>query len=178
MSKIEWHLEKRFLNELIPHAKNPRIFTDKGLKDLDKSIDKIGMAQPININTDGTILSGHARLLTLKNKGVKEVDVYVPSRELTEKEQEEVLIRMNANNAGEWDFDKLANEWEQLELEDWGLDLNFPAPGLELEDEEPEEVSETQKKLLKCPCCGHVNEAKAFTTYTGNEEDLTNEDTD
>lgn len=123
MSKIEWHIEKRKIDEIKPHPKNPRLFTEKGMKDLDKSISKIGMAQPININIDGTILSGHARLMTLQKKGVQEVDVYVPSRELTEKEQEEVLIRMNANTAGEWDFEKLANEWESLELVDYGFEL-------------------------------------------------------
>lgn len=173
MSKIEWHIEKRKIDEIKPHPKNPRLFTEKGMKDLDKSISKIGMAQPININIDGTILSGHARLMTLQKKGIQEVDVYVPSRELTEKEQEEVLIRMNANVAGEWDFEKLANEWESLELVDYGLEL--PITDIQLEETEIEdEIEGTEKKLLKCPCCGHINEEKAFKNISGG----INEDTE
>lgn len=86
-AKINWHVEKRKISELIPHKENPRIFTEKGMKDLDKSITKIGMAQPINITPDGIILSGHARIEALKGQGVEEVDCYVPDRSLTAKEQ-------------------------------------------------------------------------------------------
>ena len=70
------------------------------------------MAQPVNITTDGVILSGHARVMALKEQGIDEVDVYIPNRELSEKEQHEVLIRMNANIAGIFDWDKAANVFE------------------------------------------------------------------
>ena len=63
---IVWKIEKRKLGDLKPHAKNPRIFTEKGMKDLENSINSIGFMQPINVNTDGTILSGHARAMKLK----------------------------------------------------------------------------------------------------------------
>ena len=86
-AKINWHIEKRKISDLTPHKDNPRIFTEKGMKDLDKSIIKIGMAQPINITIDGIILSGHARIEALKGQGVEEVDCYVPGRKLTAKEQ-------------------------------------------------------------------------------------------
>lgn len=63
--KITWHVETRKVADLKPHPDNPRIFTEKGMKDLKKSISSIGMAQPVNITQDGTILSGHARVLAL-----------------------------------------------------------------------------------------------------------------
>ena len=67
MSKrIIWTIEKRKLGDLKPHPNNPRQFTEKGMKDLENSINSIGFMQPININQDGTILSGHARTLKLK----------------------------------------------------------------------------------------------------------------
>ena len=56
--------------------------------------------QPININQEGTILSGHGRAMKLKQMGETEVDVYVPDRMLTPKQEEEVLVRANANTAG------------------------------------------------------------------------------
>lgn len=146
--KITWSVEKRKLADLKPHEKNPRNFTEKGMKDLEKSINSIGFMQPININIDGTILSGHARAMKLKEMGETEVDVYVPSSALSLKQEEEVLIRANANTAGVWDFDKLANEFELPELTDWGLEI----PNVEtLEIEETvndDDVSEPPVKAI------------------------------
>jgi len=121
--RITWKIEKRKLADLKPHPKNPRQFTEKGMKDLENSINSIGFMQPININQDGTILSGHARTLKLQQMGEIEVDVYVPDRLLTPKQEEEVLVRANANTAGQWDFDILANEFEDFELVEWGLEI-------------------------------------------------------
>jgi hypothetical protein len=121
--RITWKIEKRKLADLKPHSKNPRQFTEKGMKDLENSINSIGFMQPININQDGTILSGHARTLKLKEMGEVEVDVYVPDRMLTPKQEEEVLVRANANTAGQWDFDILANQFEDFELKEWGMDI-------------------------------------------------------
>ena len=52
MKRITWKIEKRKLADLKPHPKNPRQFTEKGLKDLENSINSIGFMQPININQD------------------------------------------------------------------------------------------------------------------------------
>jgi len=123
LKRVSWKIEKRKLADLKPHPKNPRQFTDKGMKDLENSINSIGFMQPININQDGTILSGHARAMKLKQMGEIEVDVYVPDRLLTPKQEEEVLVRANANTAGQWDFDILANEFENFELEEWGMNI-------------------------------------------------------
>jgi len=123
MKRITWKVEKRKLADLKPHPKNPRQFTEKGLKDLENSINSIGFIQPININQDGVILSGHARTLKLKEMGETEVDVYVPDRMLTPKQEDEVLVRANANTAGKWDFDILANEFELDEINEWGLEV-------------------------------------------------------
>jgi site-specific DNA-methyltransferase (adenine-specific) len=133
--RITWKIEKRKLADLKPHPKNPRQFTEKGMKDLENSINSIGFMQPININQDGTILSGHARTLKLQQMGEIEVDVYVPDRLLTPKQEEEVLVRANANTAGQWDWDLLANEFEDFELTEWGLEI----PLIETEELEAKE---------------------------------------
>jgi hypothetical protein len=123
MKRITWKVEKRKLADLKPHPKNPRQFTEKGMKDLENSINSIGFMQPININQEGTILSGHQRAMKLKQMGEIEVDVYVPDRMLTPKQEEEVLVRANANTAGQWDWDILANNFEIEEINDWGLEV-------------------------------------------------------
>jgi DNA modification methylase len=145
--RITWTIEKRKLSDLNPHPKNPREFTEKGMKDLENSINSIGFMQPININQDGTILSGHARAMKLQDIGEKEVDVYVPDRVLTPKQEEEVLIRANANTAGKWDWDLLANDFELDELDDWGLEV----PDLELGEEEPEVEEDEVPEVKKDP---------------------------
>jgi hypothetical protein len=120
--RIKWHVEKRALSSLVPYDKNPRVITEQGLDDLSNSFDEIGFAQPININLDNTILSGHARVQCLKSEDAnQEVDVYVPDRELTAKQEEAVIVRMNKNVAGKWDFDILANEFDLEDLKEWGF---------------------------------------------------------
>lgn len=138
MSRIKWHIEKRRLNELKPYDKNPRIITEQGLNELKGSLDEIGMAQPININVDNTILSGHARYYQLNKEDANQVvDVYVPERQLTAKEEEAVIVRMNKNVAGKWDFDILANDFEIEDLKSWGFtDLELSLDDLNLEEEE------------------------------------------
>lgn len=145
---ITWKIEKRNIEELRGYDKNPRKFTEKGLKDLKKSLQKCGDANIITINADNTVLGGHARLTVMKQLGYKEVDVKVPNRLLNEQEVKEVVIRLNANTAGEWDLDKLQADFELSDLEEWGLDVEFP----ELDEQEVKEVDvpenvETRAKL-------------------------------
>jgi len=139
--RITWKIETRKLVDLKPHPKNPREFTEKGMKDLENSINSIGFMQPININQDGIILSGHARTLKLKQMGETEVDVYVPDRVLTPKQEDEVLVRANANTAGKWDFDILANEFEDFELVEWGLEIPELTPEIDLSLLDEEDLS-------------------------------------
>lgn len=146
---ITWEIEKRNIDDLIGYDKNPRKFTDKGLKDLKKSLQNCGDANIITINADNTVLGGHARLTVMKQLGYKEVDVKVPTKQLTEKQVQEVVVRLNANTAGEWDLDKLQADFELDELQEWGLDIEFNTeeePQEIIEDEVPEEV-ETRAKL-------------------------------
>ncbi len=141
-NRIIWNRETKKLKNLIPHKNNPRNFTEKGMKDLENSINSIGFMQPININQNGTILSGHARVLKLKEMGEQEVDVYIPNRLLTPKQEEEVLIRANANTAGKWDWDLLGNDFDLGELDDWGLEV----PDVNIEEVKMPELADGDKE--------------------------------
>ena len=185
MGSIEWSLEKRDIASLKPYANNPRNFTEKGLKDLGKSLDNIGMAQALNITKDGVVLSGNARLSVLKEKGVQYVDAYVPNRELTEAEQQEVVIRMNANQAGEWDNDLLEDNFNKEDLEEWGLDdiewsEQEPTEGLTDDDEVPEVAEEpiAQKGDIwllgdhRLMCGDSTDPADVALLMNGNKADM------
>jgi hypothetical protein len=142
MSNITWHNEIRRIKDLVPYVANPRQITEKQAKDLKKSLDKFGLADPLVINTDNTIIGGHQRKKILETlMGVApdfEIDVRVPDRELSIDESRELNVRLNKNVAG-WDFDILANNFELEDLKEWGfedsdLDLDLWLP------EAPEDV--------------------------------------
>ena len=69
---------------------------------------------------DNTIIGGHQRVSMLMEDGVSTIECWIPDRKLTEREVEELNIRLNKNN-GDWDFDILANMWEIDDLLSWGF---------------------------------------------------------
>lgn len=143
---MKWKLEKRKIKDLHEYAKNARKLTKDQGEHLKKSLDKFGQCEPIVINTDDVIIGGHQRLKTMRKMGYKEVDVYVPDEPLTDKEVQELNIRLN-KNVGSWDWDILANSWEVDDLQEWG----FSSKELELDFDEPKEED---VKEYTCPTCG------------------------
>ena len=143
---ITWQIEKRKIEDLKGYDKNPRKFTKKGLKDLKASLENLGDANIITINADNTVLGGHARLTVMKQLGYTEVDVKVPNRQLDEQEVKEIVIRLNANTAGEWDLDKLQADFDLNDLTEWGLDIEFP----ELDEQEVKEIEVPEEVETRC----------------------------
>ena len=119
--RIKWSLQIVDINKLKPYEKNPRIITEEALLELENSFNEIGMCQPLVVSNDLSIISGNARYLQLKKEGCNEVQVMIPDRKLTEKQEKAVVIRMNKTNVGKWDFDSLANNYEIIDLMDWGF---------------------------------------------------------
>ena len=144
---MDQRIEKRNIEDLKGFSKNPRKFTKKGLKDLKESLQRCGDANIITINADNTVLGGHARLQIMQELKYKEVDVKVPDRLLNEDECKEIVIRLNANTAGEWDLEKLALDFDCDLLSDWGLDIKLPSIAAEVEEIEIPKDVETRCKV-------------------------------
>ena len=147
---MKWIVKKIKVSDLKENPHNPRKLTEKGLNDLEKSITKFGIAEPLVCNTDLMICGGHGRKKILERLNIKEVDCYIPEKKLTEKQFNELGIRLNKNIAGEFDFDILANEFEVDELIEWGfdekeLDLNL---WNNTDDSKLDEVPEIPKTAL------------------------------
>jgi ParB-like chromosome segregation protein Spo0J len=87
-----------------------------------------------------TVLGGNMRLRAAREAGLEQVPVYVV--DWTEKQKREFLIKDNVS-FGEWDWDLLANDWEALDLQEWGLDVWTPE-----ENEREEQEKQT------CDQCG------------------------
>ena len=120
--KITWQLKTYKLADLTDYFKNPRHITETEFKQLKKSLDTFGLIDKPIINADAanTIIGGHQRKHVLEASGVKEIECWIPDRELSDKEVEELNIRLN-KNTGQWDFDVLANEFQLDDLLDWGF---------------------------------------------------------
>lgn len=119
--QMKWKLEKRSINDLMSHPKNARILSEHDAKHLGESLDKFGLIDKPVINKNGTIIGGHQRVKVLKTRNTQEVECWVPSRNLSNAEVEELNIRLNRNN-GDWDWDKLGNEWDAGSLIEWGFE--------------------------------------------------------
>lgn len=158
---MEWKLEKRRISELHANEKNPRKLSKSDAQQLQRSIEKFGVCEPIVINWDGTIIGGHQRVKTLKKLGYKEVEVYLPNQPLSEQEADELNIRLN-KNSGDWDFDVLANSWDPNDLVDWGFTMNelhlesIPDHGEGEEQEPPKKATMT----ITFMDAGHLQEAE------------------
>ena len=115
------------LSEIKPNPNNPRVIKDYQFEKLCKSIQefpKMMELRPIIVDDNNTVLGGNMRLRALQKLGYKDIpDTWVKkASELTEEEKRRFVIADNVN-AGEWDWDTLANEWDANELEDWGIDI-------------------------------------------------------
>lgn len=159
----KWTPQNKLLSELKPYDKNPRKIGGKKLEDLKESINKFGLADVITINTDGTIIGGHARYYSLKDAGVTIAMCLVPDRTLTEEEVMQLNIRLNKNVAGEWDHDILANQFEATDLREWGFE-EFELGGFSTEEPEEKEdkSSASESSECECPECGHIGPKKDF----------------
>jgi DNA modification methylase len=121
MPQLKWANEKRLISDLRPAEYNPRKINKKQAKDLSTSLHRFDLADPIIINSDNKIIGGHQRFHVLSKNGGKEVDVRVPSRQLSLAEERELNLRLN-KNLGEWDLDMLAN-FEEAELLEAGFEV-------------------------------------------------------
>jgi hypothetical protein len=124
MKPIQWTTEQRKLADLAEWDRNPAQISKHDAEHLKRSIDKFGLALPLIANVNGDLIDGHQRkrVMVLLDEYAPDtlVDVRVPSRALTEREREELAVRLR-RNTGEFDWDVLANEFELDDLKDWGF---------------------------------------------------------
>ena len=112
------------VGEIKSNPNNPRIIKDEKFEKLVKSIREFPEMlnlRPIVVNDEMVVLGGNMRLKACKEAGLKEIPV-IKASQLTEKQQREFIIKDNVG-FGEWDWETIANEWDSIELQDWGLDI-------------------------------------------------------
>lgn len=68
------------------------------------------------------VIAGNQRLRALKELGYKEAYCKILHKDTSHDFINAVIIKDNVD-LGSWDYDMLANEWEEMELIEWGVDL-------------------------------------------------------
>jgi hypothetical protein len=116
-------IKKVKVTEIISNPNNPRLIKDDKFKKLVKSIQEFPdmlNVRPLVVNKDMVVLGGNMRLKAIKEAGIKEISIEIV--DWTEDQQKEFIIKDNVG-FGEWNWDDLANNWDEIELTDWGLDI-------------------------------------------------------
>jgi DNA modification methylase len=130
------------LSEVKSNPNNPRIIKDEKFRKLVNSIQefpKMLEIRPIVVNADMIVLGGNMRLKACKEAGLKEVPV-IFAHDLTDEEQKQFIIKDNVG-FGEWDWDMIANEWDEVQLQEWGLDIpDFGVTEIPAADEDDYEM--------------------------------------
>lgn len=133
---VVWTAVKRKISELKDYDKNPRKLGKEEFAKLVESIQQDGYHMRLLINTDGTIIGGHARKKALLKAGYNkedEIEVLIPDRFLEGDDFDRINIRDNLPY-GSFDFDMLGNNFDAQQLIEWGM----PADWLQFEVEEIE----------------------------------------
>jgi DNA modification methylase len=115
------------LKDIKPNPNNPRVIRDYKFQKLKQSIKefpKMLSLRPMVIDENNVVLGGNMRLRVLQELGFNDIDeAWVKrSSDLTEEEKKRFIIADNVA-FGEWDWDTLANDWDVVDLEAWGLDI-------------------------------------------------------
>ena len=152
----------------IKHSEyNPRKLDNDQFEQIKASIEKYGFVENIVVNSapgrEGIIIGGNQRFEVAKKLSHKEVPVFYVNIPDLQKEKE-LSIRLN-HASGEWDFDLLANTFEEEDLLAWGfkeeeLGLEFSVNG--------SEPNATKKTFAVCPECSHEFEIE--TKRRGKKE--------
>ena len=139
------------IDELIPYENNPRL-NDEAVEYVKNSIKEFGFKVPIVIDKDNVIIAGHTRIKASKELGIKDIPCIIAD-DLTEEQVK--AFRLADNKVAEksmWDYTKLDEELESI------LDIDMSMFDFDI-----------NKKLCRCPKCGHINEEKAFKYYEDTE---------
>ena len=120
------------VSELKPAAYNPRKRLKPGDREYEKikhSIEEFGFADPLVVNSDGTIIGGHQRLTVAISLGYAEVPCAVVD---VDKTREKALNIALNKITGAWDEQLLADLLVDLQSADFNTDFTgFEAPEIE-----------------------------------------------
>lgn len=100
-------------NDLIPYARNQKKHPSDQIQKIIADIHANGFDQPITVDKENVIITGHGRTMAAKEMGLEKVPVIVRD-DLSEVEVMAKRIADNKLNESEWDDDFLQFEMQTL----------------------------------------------------------------
>lgn len=126
---IQKELLKLPVEDLVPYENNPRVISPEAVNACAESIKQCTALDPIEVDENNVILSGHTRRLALLQLGIETADV-MRYTGLTEEQKQK--YRLLANKTGEmtgWDFSKLEQELLEVDFGDFDFDFDISKDG-------------------------------------------------
>ena len=127
MSEVIHEVKQYKISQLRKHPNNPRILKDSAYQTLKNSIEsnpELLEARPLILSDRTgklTIIGGNQRFQVVKDLGWLTIPgVLFP--DISEEKEKEIMIRDNVSN-GDWDWEKLQQDWDSTNLNDWGLSV-------------------------------------------------------
>ena len=116
-------IELLLVSSLIPYARNSRTHSDEQVTQIAASIREFGFTNPVLIDSNGTIIAGHGRVMAAKKVGLSEVPC-IRLGHLSQSQIRAYVIADNklALNAG-WDDEMLKSELLALQEDGFNTDL-------------------------------------------------------
>lgn len=121
-------MDYRNIADIKPNPKNPRVIKDdkylrlkQSLADFPQMLEKRPLV--CFTDTDGklVVLGGNMRLKAALELKMAQLPV-VMADDWTEAQKNEFLIKDNIGY-GEWEWDQLQNDWDTVQLTEWGMDI-------------------------------------------------------
>ena len=150
---IKAKIEKVSISSITENAANPRTINKHKFQKLVNSVREFPemlSLRPIVVNNDNVILGGNMRYKACKELGLKEVYI-IQATDLNDKQAQEFIVKDNVG-FGEWDWDILANAFDNVELKEWGLDVWQPEEDVDysiLEELDLEDTLENKESGVK-----------------------------
>jgi ParB-like chromosome segregation protein Spo0J len=137
-----------------PNKSNPRLIKNDKYKKLVKSIKdfpEMLEVRQIVLNKENVILGGNMRYKAALELGIKELPVKIV--DWSRQKQDQFVIKDNASY-GDWDFDSLANQFDMLDMLEWGVDLpSFDEK--ELKEKQVVDDPFADDNEVVCPKCSY-----------------------
>ena len=139
------------VKDLIPYEKNTKKHDDVQINNVAESIKIYGFVQPIVIDKNNVVVIGHCRLLAAKKLKMADVPC-VCVDDLTEEQVKALRIVDNKSNESPWDFDFLADELAEINLDAFNFDFGVSFYDDDVETKEREEIALNENISVVVEC--------------------------
>lgn len=168
--------------DLIPYEKNAKKHDEKQIKNVARSIEQYGFAQPVVIDTDNVIVIGHCRVLAALRLKLNEIPC-VCADHLTPEQVNALRVVDNKSNESDWDMDILSDIFADLDLDGFDFEFGIQTPEDGFSDDELEALmaqevenrtKEVHKVIVQCKSSADTVECEKLLRDHGYDPTVVN----